>query len=158
MKEQGSYVLKELRTKSDEEAVDRPPPPPAPPIPPPVPRNIADLDLTGYGASALMAFNGVMTGLRGGYMVQTGLLSGILGAWSADLRSKSPANAYFGAWCWAATSLQFAMHIFSKQKSPIFMSATVLCATSLGMTGKYYYEHLQYEMKTEAEKEADNPW
>ena len=77
MKEKGSYLLKELSTKAEEEeAAERPPPPPPPPVPPPPESKIEDNDLTGYGGAALLIFNGVMTGVKGGMMIEGGLLAG----------------------------------------------------------------------------------
>ena len=76
MKEEGSYLLKELATKAEDTVAVRPPPPPAPPISPPPETNVEDNDLTGYGGAAMLVFNGVMTGVKGGYMIETGLLAG----------------------------------------------------------------------------------
>jgi len=156
MKEKGSFVLKELSTEAEEAARDKPPPPPAPPIPPPRETSITDKDLTGYSAAALLAVNGIITGLRGGYMIEAGILPASLCAWSAELHSKTPANAYFGTLVWGVTSLHYAVLHFTKRAT--YIPASLLCLTSLGMTGRHYYHQLQYEMKTAAEKDADNPW
>jgi len=158
MREKGSYLLKELTTTADleEAASQRPPPPPPPPIPPPAETKLSDQDLTGYGASALLIFNGVMTGFKAGFFIEPGVLPGAIGAWAAELNSKSPANAYFGTISWGAASAHYGLQHYLKR--PSYIPAWLLCLTSLGMTGSYYFQQLQYEMKTVSEKEKDNPW
>ncbi len=39
-----------------------------------------------------------------------------------------------------------------------FMKSPVICAASLGMTARYYYLQLQYEMKSKDEKAALDQW
>jgi len=157
MKEKGSYLLKELSTKAEEEeAAERPPPPPPPPVPPPPESKIEDNDLTGYGGAALLIFNGVMTGVKGGMMIEGGLLAGLLGAWAANRMSLSPANAYFGTFTWAGISLQFGLMSYTKRAS--YIQAPIICATSAGLAARYYYLQLQHEMKSKEEKEAMEKW
>ena len=77
MKEEGSFVLKDMKTKAEEEALaNRPPPPPPPPIPPPPEKKLDDYDLTGFSGAALFIFNGVITGIKGAHMIESGLLTG----------------------------------------------------------------------------------
>lgn len=157
MKEEGSFVLKDMKTKAEEEALaNRPPPPPPPPIPPPPEKKLDDYDLTGFSGAALFIFNGVITGIKGAHMIESGLLTGLMAAWAAERLSTSPANAYFGALTW--TYIGFSHGWMAYAKKPSFISNPVMCATGFGMAARYYYLKLQYEMKTKAEKESMEQW
>jgi len=159
MKEDGSFLLKNITTADEEEAASlpRPPPPPPPPIPPPTPKSLQDYDIFGFSGSALLIFNGVMTGLRGGYMIEAGLLQGTLCLWAADRFSVKESNAYFGTLTWAVVASQYAL-MHWRWKSMTYIPSSLLCLTCLGMSGRYYYHQLQYEMKSKAEKEQLDKW
>jgi len=109
MKEEGSFLLKQIATKSEDSVAELLQPPPAPPVPPPPETKIEDNDLAGYGGSAMLLFNGIMSGVKGGFMIEGGLLAGLMSAWAAERLSTSPANAYFGTYTWAAIAIQFGL-------------------------------------------------
>merc|ERR1712002_1359683 len=130
MKEDGSFLLKNITTADEEEAASlpRPPPPPPPPIPPPTPKSLQDYDI--FGTLCL---------------------------WAADRFSVKESNAYFGTLTWAVVASQYAL-MHWKWKSMSYIPSSLLCLTCLGMSGRYYYHQLQYEMKSKAEKEQLDKW